>query len=142
MGVRGAVTSPTFVIARVHPSLAGGPALVHADAYRLGGLAELDDLDLDADLDTSVTVVEWGTGVAETLADARLDVRITRSDTSEVREVELAPFGDGWGDRRDALASLASPEPPDEWNSALTARSGAVVAVDQASLALRPSLII
>ena len=67
MGVRGAVTSPTFVIARVHPSLTGGPALVHADAYRLSGIAELDDLDLDADLDTSVTVVEWGTGVAETL---------------------------------------------------------------------------
>ena len=96
MGVRGAVTSPTFVIARVHPSLTGGPALVHADAYRLGGLAELDDLDLDADLDTSVTVVEWGAGVAETLADACLDVRISRSDTSEVREVELVPFGDAW----------------------------------------------
>ncbi|MGO4245441.1 tRNA (adenosine(37)-N6)-threonylcarbamoyltransferase complex ATPase subunit type 1 TsaE, partial [Janibacter sp. RAF20_2_2] len=60
LGVRGAVTSPTFVIARVHPSLVGGPELVHVDAYRLGGAAELDDLDLDSELDEAVTVVEWG----------------------------------------------------------------------------------
>src|ERR687886_1693478 len=58
LGVRGAVTSPTFVIARVHPSLGDGPALVHVDAYRLGSLAEVDDLDLDATLAESVTVVE------------------------------------------------------------------------------------
>ena len=76
--VRGGVTSPTFVIARVHPSLVGGPDLVHVDAYRLGGLAELDDLDLDASLDSAVTVVEWGAGLAEALADARLDVVIER----------------------------------------------------------------
>ena len=66
--VRGDITSPTFVISRVHPSLAGGPALVHVDAYRLGGIAELDDLDLDASLDDAVTVVEWGQGLAEALA--------------------------------------------------------------------------
>ncbi|NUO34402.1 MAG: tRNA (adenosine(37)-N6)-threonylcarbamoyltransferase complex ATPase subunit type 1 TsaE, partial [Dermatophilaceae bacterium] len=60
LGVRGPITSPTFVIARVHPSLVGGPELVHVDAYRLGSALELDDLDLDADLDASVTVVEWG----------------------------------------------------------------------------------
>ena len=65
LGVRGPVTSPTFVIARVHPSLTGGPALVHADAYRLTTPAEVDDLDLDASLETSVTVVEWGGGLAE-----------------------------------------------------------------------------
>ena len=62
LGVRGAVTSPTFVIARVHPSEVGGPALVHVDAYRIGGIAELDDLDLDTSLDDAVTVVEWGEG--------------------------------------------------------------------------------
>ena len=67
--MRGGVTSPTFVIARVHPSLVGGPALVHVDAYRLGGVDELDDLDLDTSLDEAVTVVEWGEGVAEGLAD-------------------------------------------------------------------------
>ncbi len=77
--VRGDVTSPTFVISRVHPSLAGGPALVHVDAYRLGGIAELDDLDLDTSLDEAVTVVEWGEGVAEGLADTRLEVRINRA---------------------------------------------------------------
>ena len=76
LGVRGPVTSPTFVIARVHPPTTGGPSLVHVDAYRLGGIAELDDLDLDASLDDSVTVVEWGRGLAEGLADARLDVSL------------------------------------------------------------------
>lgn len=77
--VRGEVTSPTFVIARVHPSLVGGPALVHVDAYRLGGVAELDDLDLDTSLEEAVTVVEWGTGMAEVLAESRLEVTITRA---------------------------------------------------------------
>jgi tRNA threonylcarbamoyladenosine biosynthesis protein TsaE len=76
LGVRGPITSPTFVIARVHPSLSGGPALVHADAYRLGSPAEVDDLDLDASLETSVTVVEWGGGLVEGLAPDRLDVSI------------------------------------------------------------------
>ena len=74
--VRGDVTSPTFVISRVHPSLVGGPELVHVDAYRLGGAAELDDLDLDASLADSVTVVEWGAGIAERLAESWLDVRL------------------------------------------------------------------
>lgn len=79
LGVRGAVTSPTFVIARVHPSLVGGPDLVHVDAYRLGGIAELDDLDLDTSLDDTVTVVEWGAGLVEGLAESRLEITITRS---------------------------------------------------------------
>ena len=74
--VRGPVTSPTFVIARVHPALGGGPALVHADAYRLSSPAEVDDLDLDADLERSVTVVEWGGGLVEELAPSWLDVTI------------------------------------------------------------------
>lgn len=79
LGVRGGVTSPTFVISRVHPPLGAGPALVHVDAYRLGGIAELDDLDLDTSLDDAVTVVEWGEGVAEGLADTRLEVHLTRA---------------------------------------------------------------
>ncbi|QCX28366.1 tRNA (adenosine(37)-N6)-threonylcarbamoyltransferase complex ATPase subunit type 1 TsaE [Nocardioides jishulii] len=79
LGVRGGVTSPTFVIARVHPSLVDGPDLVHVDAYRLGGIEELDDLDLDTSLDEAVTVVEWGAGVAEGLATRRLEVRVTRA---------------------------------------------------------------
>jgi len=76
LAVRGPVTSPTFVIARVHPSLRGGPALVHADAYRLGSRIEVDDLDLDADLDSSVMVVEWGEGLVEDLAPGYLQITI------------------------------------------------------------------
>ena len=76
LSVRGSVTSPTFVIARLHPG--PGPALVHVDAYRLAGSVEVDDLDLDADLERSVTVVEWGTGKAEGLAADRLEIMISR----------------------------------------------------------------
>jgi tRNA threonylcarbamoyladenosine biosynthesis protein TsaE len=88
--VRGGVTSPTFVIARVHPSLVDGPDLVHVDAYRLGGLDELDDLDLDASLDSAVTVVEWGSGIAEGLAESHLDVVIERA-VGQAPDDELDP---------------------------------------------------
>ena len=98
LGVRGPVTSPTFVIARVHPSLVGGPALVHVDAYRLGGALELDDLDLDADVDESVTVVEWGHGVAERLADAYLEVVLV-AEPNEERAATLSGVGERWADR-------------------------------------------
>jgi len=97
--VRGGVTSPTFVISRVHPSLVGGPALVHVDAYRLAGLAELDDLDLDTSLEDAVTVVEWGTGVAEALAEDRLEVEITRAhadEAGEARTLRLRAVGPRW----------------------------------------------
>src|SRR5690349_417132 len=89
--VRGDVTSPTFVIAREHPSVVGGPALVHVDAYRLGGIEELDDLDLETSLEDSVTVVEWGEGVAEGLAESRLEVRIIRALADEESDSELDP---------------------------------------------------
>lgn len=82
LGVRGPITSPTFVIARMHPSLGAGPALVHVDAYRLEGLAELDDLDLDADLEAVVTVVEWGHGLAESLSEDRLEIKLSGLDES------------------------------------------------------------
>ena len=100
LGVRGPVTSPTFVIARVHPSLVGGPALVHVDAYRLGDLAEVDDLDLEASLDESVTVVEWGEGKAEGLAEDRLEVVLHRGSdpADETRTVRLRPVGSRWAD--------------------------------------------
>ena len=91
LGVRGGVTSPTFVIARVHPALGDGPDLVHVDAYRLGGLDELDDLDLDASLDSAVTVVEWGAGLAEGLADSRLEVVIERTVGDAPPTDELDP---------------------------------------------------
>ena len=79
LGVTGAVTSPTFVIAREHrPGRDGGVPLVHVDAYRLGGAAELDDLDLDTDLAEAVVAVEWGEGVAERLAARHVLVRLDR----------------------------------------------------------------
>ncbi|MGH3387538.1 MAG: tRNA (adenosine(37)-N6)-threonylcarbamoyltransferase complex ATPase subunit type 1 TsaE, partial [Actinomadura sp.] len=98
--VRGPITSPTFVIARVHPSLCGGPPLVHADAYRLGGFAELDDLDLDTAVEESVTVVEWGEGLAEGLADDRLEIVIARDATSDGRVVRLTATGTRWADSK------------------------------------------
>lgn len=76
LGVRGPVQSPTFVIARTHPSLVGRAPLVHVDAYRLGSGAELEDLDLD--LARSVVVIEWGRGMAEELADSWWDIELDR----------------------------------------------------------------
>lgn len=75
LGIRGPVQSPTFVLARTHPSLVGGPPLVHVDAYRLGSAVELDDLDID--VAHSVVIVEWGRGMAEHLADRWWEVEIT-----------------------------------------------------------------
>ena len=92
MDVDGPVTSPTFVLARVHPARrAGAPAMIHVDVYRLldhnGAdlLGELDSLDLDTDLDDAVVVVEWGEGLAERLSDRHLDVRLDRVNNSDVR---------------------------------------------------------
>ncbi|MET0998019.1 MAG: tRNA (adenosine(37)-N6)-threonylcarbamoyltransferase complex ATPase subunit type 1 TsaE [Marmoricola sp.] len=95
LGVRGLVTSPTFVIARVHPALGDGPALVHVDAYRLDGTAELDDLDLDTDVDEAVTVVEWGEGLAESLSNDRLELNL-RLTEDDHRTVTLTPVGPRW----------------------------------------------
>lgn len=77
LDVAGRITSPTFVIAREHLSRTGGPALVHVDAYRLADGEELEDLDLDSELDESITVVEWGAGMAEQLSNDHLDITIT-----------------------------------------------------------------
>ena len=110
LDVRGDITSPTFVISRVHPSLGGGPALVHADAYRLGAgdedaVVELEDLGLDESVDDSVTVVEWGVGLAEHLAEDRLEVTIRRTTgeaaaagTGEQRTVIVEAVGPRWQD--------------------------------------------
>ncbi|MGI8679878.1 MAG: tRNA (adenosine(37)-N6)-threonylcarbamoyltransferase complex ATPase subunit type 1 TsaE [Jatrophihabitans sp.] len=103
--VQGPVVSPTFVIARVHPAGPDGEiALVHVDAYRLGSLDEVDELDLDVDAAAVVTAVEWGGGLAEQLADARLSIDLARAGDSEIRTVTLCPHGGDW---RDRLALLA-----------------------------------
>ena len=79
MGVRGRVASPTFIVARVHPSLSGGPDLIHADAYRIKDLSDLETLDLDSSLDEAVTVVEWGEGKTEAMSDERLSIEVRRA---------------------------------------------------------------
>ncbi|MGY1698761.1 tRNA (adenosine(37)-N6)-threonylcarbamoyltransferase complex ATPase subunit type 1 TsaE [Geodermatophilus sp. SYSU D00766] len=98
LGVAEPVTSPTFVIARVHRG--GRLPLVHVDAYRLGAAADVDDLDLDASTEESVTVVEWGAGLVEQLADEHLEVRLDRRD-DDVRTAVLVPRGPGWETRLD-----------------------------------------
>lgn len=116
LGVRGQVSSPTFIIARVHPALPRadgtvGPDLVHVDAYRLGSVAEIDALDLDTGMADSVTVVEWGEGFVERLAEDRLEVRIVRSHgagdpgagpldgpAGEERLLTVTGVGDRWQD--------------------------------------------
>jgi tRNA threonylcarbamoyl adenosine modification protein YjeE len=104
LGVRGPVTSPTFVLARTHPSLVDGPPLVHVDAYRLNSAVELDDLDID--FPHSVVVVEWGAGMVEDLVDSWLDVVIERPEGAnagelgdelvEPRTVTLTGHGPRW----------------------------------------------
>jgi tRNA threonylcarbamoyladenosine biosynthesis protein TsaE len=113
LAVRGEVTSPTFVIARVHrpdPDRGGRLPLVHVDAYRLGAVsdprAEVDDLDLDATVEDSVTIVEWGEGLVEQMVDAYLEVRIDRRD-DESRVVDLVPHGGDWSARLAALPATA-----------------------------------
>jgi tRNA threonylcarbamoyladenosine biosynthesis protein TsaE len=98
LGVREAVTSPTFVIARVHGG--GRVPLVHVDAYRLGGAADVEDLDLDASTEESVTVVEWGQGLVEQLTDEHLVVALDRRD-DDVRTALLIPHGPSWDERLD-----------------------------------------
>jgi tRNA threonylcarbamoyladenosine biosynthesis protein TsaE len=93
LGVPGPVTSPTFVLARVHRG--GRVPLVHVDAYRLAGMADVDDLDLDATTEEAVTVVEWGHGLVEQLADEHLVVELDRRD-DDVRTARLVPVGAGW----------------------------------------------
>ncbi|AZT94383.1 tRNA (adenosine(37)-N6)-threonylcarbamoyltransferase complex ATPase subunit type 1 TsaE [Brevibacterium aurantiacum] len=118
LGVTGRITSPTFVIAREHPSSGDGPALVHVDAYRLSDAEELGDLDLDSELEESITVVEWGAGLAEQLSSDYLGVTITpmfdlaadvadeadaadadEDDEDERRLVELHGHGSTWDAR-------------------------------------------
>ncbi|MGI8879529.1 MAG: tRNA (adenosine(37)-N6)-threonylcarbamoyltransferase complex ATPase subunit type 1 TsaE [Jatrophihabitans sp.] len=95
--VTGRIVSPTFVIARVHPGPRVG--LVHVDAYRLGSIAEVDDLDLDAELTGSVLVVEWGHGLVEQLAESHLEIRIDRAPDSEARSLQLIGHGGDWDER-------------------------------------------
>ena len=108
LGVRGPVTSPTFVLARTHPRARGAP-LVHVDAYRLGSAVELDDLDID--FERSIVVVEWGAGLLDGITDNWLEIDIVRPsgqrmasvpgtdfDGPEPRRIMLTGHGDRWQD--------------------------------------------
>jgi len=100
LGVTGAVTSPTFVIARTHRRQSGQPDLVHVDAYRLGSPFELDDLDID--FDNSIVVVEWGQGFFDPANQPLLEITIERDETgeSEVRELTATGFGERWAEAK------------------------------------------
>lgn len=99
MGVRGRVASPTFIIARVHPSLSGGPDLIHADAYRITDLNDLETLDLDSSLDEAVTVVEWGEGKTEAMSPERLVIDVRRAEGGQAcrdgHVIDLEHMDDG-----------------------------------------------
>ncbi len=99
MGVRGRVASPTFIVARVHPSLSGGPDLIHADAYRITDLNDLETLDLDSSLAEAVTVVEWGEGKTEAMSDERLAIEVRRRRGGQAQRngdvIDLEHMDDG-----------------------------------------------
>ncbi|QPK94373.1 tRNA (adenosine(37)-N6)-threonylcarbamoyltransferase complex ATPase subunit type 1 TsaE [Actinomyces sp. zg-332] len=119
LNVRGQVSSPTFIVARAHPSLVDGPNLIHVDAYRITSLDDLETLDLDSSIDEAVTVVEWGDGKVEGLSQSRLEIKIIRQigeyskgnsktldlhenvvDLTDVdegkREIIITPIGPRW----------------------------------------------
>ena len=94
--VRGRVSSPTFIIARVHPALSDGPDLIHVDAYRITSLEEIDALDLDSSLERAVTLVEWGEEKVEALSPDRLEIQVLRPHgavRAEHPQPEDAPAG-------------------------------------------------
>lgn len=135
MGVRGRVASPTFIVARVHPSLRGGPDLIHADAYRITDLGDLETLDLDSSLDEAVTVVEWGEGKTEVMSPERLVIDVRRAEGGQacrdghvidleymddgMRSIVLHAHGSRWNGILDGLVAahggrrLDAPEAPD-----------------------------
>lgn len=113
LGVREGIISPTFVLSRIHPALQDGPDLVHVDAYRLGSGAELADLDLDATVDRSVTVVEWGRGLAESLAGWPDDPAASWLDIELLRATGGGTSGDE-GVRADAEAGTIVTDFSDE----------------------------
>ena len=102
MGVRGRVASPTFIVARVHPNLGGGPDLIHADAYRITDLNDLETLDLDSSLDEAVTVVEWGDGKTEAMSEERLAIEVRRASGGQAQR-------DGDGTAGTASSRTSSP---------------------------------
>lgn len=121
LGVAGRVTSPTFIVARVHESDGAGPDLVHVDAYRVEDDLDLETLDLDSSLEGAVTVVEWGAGKVEALSDSRLEITFGVEEPSDLKKLEdwsqpaqearvvtFVPIGKDWGRRLQVLRDEAS----------------------------------
>ncbi|KAA9084072.1 tRNA (adenosine(37)-N6)-threonylcarbamoyltransferase complex ATPase subunit type 1 TsaE [Microbacterium radiodurans] len=106
LGVRGPIQSPTFVIARTHPSLVDGPPLVHVDAYRLGSPAELGDLDLD--LDASVTIVEWGHGMVDGLRESWWEIELERGWSGTGLDNACGTSGPAAADMEEAAPRLVT----------------------------------
>ncbi|KAB1662330.1 tRNA (adenosine(37)-N6)-threonylcarbamoyltransferase complex ATPase subunit type 1 TsaE [Pseudoclavibacter chungangensis] len=115
LDVRGGVSSPTFVLARTHPPLGDGPALVHVDAYRLADALELDDLDLD--LDVSVTVIEWGRDVVDVLTDSWLDIELERPRADDGDTPRPADGADPEDDDHDVPRGVRVTAIGDRWRS-------------------------
>ncbi|WP_425860052.1 tRNA (adenosine(37)-N6)-threonylcarbamoyltransferase complex ATPase subunit type 1 TsaE [Arthrobacter sp. TWP1-1] len=121
LGVREGIISPTFVLVRIHPNMPdglnpGGPDLVHVDAYRLGTPGEIDDIDLENTMDSSVTVVEWGVDRVEHLAASRLEIELVRA-VGGARPAPSAPTASGIAstlDGTDFSASFDADEDDDE----------------------------
>lgn len=131
MGVRGQVASPTFIVARVHPSLRGGPDLIHADAYRIRDLDDLETLDLDSTVDEAVTVVEWGEGKTEAMSEERLEIAVTRAVGGSARREEGVIDLDGMDD---AVRVLVLTPHGGRWDGVLEAAAASVAGRDDLAL--------
>ncbi|WP_309108196.1 tRNA (adenosine(37)-N6)-threonylcarbamoyltransferase complex ATPase subunit type 1 TsaE [Arthrobacter sp.] len=120
LGVRAGIISPTFVLVRIHPNLSegprpGGPDLVHVDAYRLESASEIDDIDLENTMDSSVTVVEWGRERVEHLSDSRLEVELYRRlGSAGLPSVSYSPESPEHASPEQAAVLDFAPEDDDE----------------------------
>jgi len=105
LDVQGTVTSPTFVVSRVHKSKSTGLALVHVDAYRLTSQSDLVELDLDA-TENTVFLIEWGKDFVSGFTDNWLEIDIDRAQeltddsdpASGIRTISVTAVGDRWSD--------------------------------------------
>ena len=94
LGVRGRVTSPTYIVSRVHRSQKGGPDLIHVDAYRVEDDLDMETVDLEASLEDSVTVVEWGQGKADRLSADRFELTLQfDGEDEDARKISLVALG-------------------------------------------------
>ena len=121
LGVREGIISPTFVLVRIHPNVPdgtnpGGPDLVHVDAYRLGTPGEIDDIDLENTMDSSVTVVEWGVDRVEHLAASRLEIELVRAvgDAGAVAGAQPETLSEIEDDELDFSSSFDADDDDDE----------------------------